>query len=72
MISVDTNILFAAVDVANPDHGKARGFLELYGKSDRFCLCEQVLMELYCLLRNPKVCKHPLPAERAVAVLKAR
>jgi hypothetical protein len=26
-------------------------------------------MELYCLLRNPKVCRNPLPADLAVAVI---
>lgn len=69
MISCDTNILFPAFDKDSPFHKQARGFLESFGARADFCLCEQVLMELYCLLRNPVVCRVPLSAERAASII---
>ncbi len=69
MTSCDTNILFAVCDADSPRHVKAREFLAQHGADESFCLCEQVLMELYCLLRNPAVCRKPLRAGEAVAVV---
>ena len=69
MISCDTNILFPACDSTSPNHTAARAFLSQYAEQDGFCLCEQVLMELYCLLRSPTVCKNPLSAKTAVEVV---
>lgn len=69
MISCDTNILFHACDAASTLHDRARQFLTTQKRNQQFLLCEQVLMELYCLLRNPAVCKHPLSAADAVAVI---
>lgn len=71
MISCDTNILFPACDATAGHHQAARAFLERYGHTDQFCLCEQVLMELYVLLRNPVVCRKPLSAPDATAVIQA-
>jgi uncharacterized protein len=64
MISCDTNIIFPACDATAVHHQAARAFLAHYRRDDRFCLCEQVLMELYVLLRNPAVCRNP-QADRA-------
>lgn len=69
MISCDTNILFPSCDSASPHYHKARGFLELNAHNTKFCLSEQVLMELYCLLRNPAACRNPLSAPDAVRVI---
>ena len=71
MISCDTNILFPACNSDSPRHAAARAFLAEHADADGFCLCEQVLMELYCLLRNPAVCTVPLPAEDAVTTVHA-
>ncbi len=71
MISCDTNILFPACDASSPDHQKARGFLGDHVNRTDFCLCEQVLMELYSLLRNPAVCAQPLSAVEAVETVQA-
>jgi toxin-antitoxin system PIN domain toxin len=69
VISFDTNILFAYVDGDNPLHEKARVFFTgLQGSSD-VCVCEQVLIELYCLVRNPSVCRSPLSAPEAVQLI---
>ncbi len=69
MISCDTNILFPACDSTSPNHENAHAFLVEYSECENFCLCEQVLMELYCLLRNPVVCKRPLSPREAVSVI---
>jgi toxin-antitoxin system PIN domain toxin len=69
MISFDTNILFPACDSSSPLHPKACEYLGQLGRSENVCVCEQVLMELYCLLRNPTVCANPLPAMEAVHVI---
>ncbi len=71
MTSCDTNILFPACNSASPHHDSAREFLAGFSKRDDFCLCEQVLLELYCLLRNPTVCPQPLSAPKTVAVIHA-
>ncbi|MDP6523058.1 MAG: PIN domain-containing protein [Kiritimatiellia bacterium] len=69
MTSCDTNILFPACDSTSLQHEAALVFLNEYAEDDDFCLCEQVLIELYCLLRNPTVCKNPLSAIEAVDVI---
>jgi len=69
MTSCDTNVLFPSCDSDSPYHAKAREFLTEHVARDDFCLCEQVLLELYCLLRNPAVCRKPLSAPAAVAVI---
>lgn len=71
MISCDTNILFPACDKSAGGHERAREFLAAYLQRDDFCICEQVLLELYCLLRNPAVCKRPLTGSAAVAMIRA-
>jgi predicted nucleic acid-binding protein len=69
MISFDTNILFTAMDCSNPSHATARQFLDLHMHSPNICICEQVLMELYSLLRNPSARKPPMSAAQAVDVI---
>ncbi|MBU0679023.1 MAG: PIN domain-containing protein [Verrucomicrobia bacterium] len=69
MTSCDTNVLFAACDADSPHHAQAVEFLRSWSGRDDFCLCEQVLIELYCLLRNPTVCVKPLSATDAVNVI---
>ncbi|MEI6169322.1 MAG: TA system VapC family ribonuclease toxin [bacterium] len=70
MISCDTNILFPAFDKDSPFHDRARTFLDSCSGRADFCLCEQVLMELYCLLRNPTVCRPPLSSGKAVDIIR--
>ena len=71
MISCDTNVLFAACVKENEGHARVADFLSSYRNSREFVLCEQVLMELYCLLRNPKVSVRPLSGPEAVQVIEA-
>lgn len=69
MISCDTNILYAACNRDASGHLAACAFLSEQAASPAFVLCEQVLMELYCLFRNPSVAKRPLSAGDAVAMI---
>jgi toxin-antitoxin system PIN domain toxin len=69
LTSCDTNVLYAAVNADAANHDKAREFLHEHRDNQRFVLCEQVLLELYCLLRNPAANRSPLSAERAVGVV---
>lgn len=69
MTSCDTNVLFPALNADASGHTAATAFLEAHRTDQRFLLCEQVLAELYCLLRNPAVAARPLDAASAVAVI---
>jgi toxin-antitoxin system PIN domain toxin len=69
MISCDTNVLFAALDSASEYHSAASAFLQQMSDSDRFGVCELVLVELYGLLRNPVVSKQVYDASEAAQVV---
>lgn len=69
MISCDTNVLFAACDADNPRNVQARAFLDEHGRDPSFVLAEQVLMELYVLVRNPTISRPPLSATEAVSLI---
>ena len=69
MISCDTNVLFAVVNPDDSHHAIARRFIEGYASNMQFVLAEQVLVELYCLLRNPMIQKRPLSAAEAAKVI---
>ena len=71
MLSLDTNILLPAVETRNPAHGQAAGFLDSLQLRDDVAICELMLLELYCLLRNPVVLVKPLSANAAVEVCEA-
>ena len=66
MISCDTNILFYLSNKDCPEHPVALKFINEYVESEEFILCELVLVELYVLLRNPKLLNRPLKASDAV------
>jgi toxin-antitoxin system PIN domain toxin len=69
MLSIDTNIVFAAIEATAPQHGRARSFLESQRTNDDVVMCELVLIELYLLLRNPAVVVHPLSAHAAGCIV---
>lgn len=71
MISIDTNILFPAVDEDQPHHAKAAAFLESLQTREDVAISEFILLELYGLLRNPAVLTRPLAATDAVDVCEA-
>lgn len=69
MISCDTNVMFAACDVDNPRNSRASAFVEEHRRDQSFVLAEQVLMELYGLLRNPVISRPPLDAAEATSLV---
>lgn len=69
MISCDTNILYTAYNASLADHTKAFRFIQEHRTDREFMLCEQVLMEFYCLLRNPALSARALTPEEAVHVI---
>ena len=71
MISIDTNILFAAIDADYSFHSKAAAFIDSLQDRDDVVISEFVLLELYSLLRNPVVLTKPLSASAAVDVCEA-
>jgi len=71
MISIDTNILFAAIDADHSLHRKAAAFIDSLQDRDDVVISEFVLLELYSLLRNPVVLTKPLSASAAVDVCEA-
>ena len=71
MISCDTNVLFAATNPDDACHEAAYDFVAHHAENPDFVLAEQVLVELYGLLRNPVVLKRPLSAAEAVSVVRA-
>jgi uncharacterized protein len=69
MISFDTNIVFAALESSAAGHAHARELMASYADNRKVALCELVLAEVYCLLRNPAVVKSPLSAGDAAAAI---
>ncbi|WP_395742255.1 type II toxin-antitoxin system VapC family toxin [Prosthecobacter sp.] len=68
MISIDTNILFAAVDGDHALHSQAADFIDSLADRSDIAISELVLTELYILLRNSVVMREPLAASAAVDV----
>lgn len=69
MLSVDTNLLFYAIDESSPFHAGALTFLKSVRESSRLAISELVLVELYRLLRNPTLNQVPLSPAAASRVV---
>lgn len=69
MLSIDTNLLFHAVNEDSPSHSIAWRWLNSLQGNDEIALSEFILAELYGLLRNPAVLRRPLGADEAVEVI---
>jgi uncharacterized protein len=68
VLSIDTNILLHACNEDSPSHESAYAWLTSVQRDD-VAISEFILAELYGLLRNPAVLKHPLDADQAVEVI---
>jgi toxin-antitoxin system PIN domain toxin len=68
MLSIDTNILLAALEESNPLHKRAAAFVESLGEREDVVISELMLVELYGLLRNPAVVPTPRSAAAAVEI----
>jgi uncharacterized protein len=71
MLSVDTNILFHAVNADSPRHDAAYGWIASLPADEEVAISEFVLAELYGLLRNPVVLRHPLDADETVKIVQS-
>jgi predicted nucleic acid-binding protein len=71
MLSIDANILLYAFNTASPWNEAAHSWLTTIQRAEEVAISELILAEFYCLLRNPAVIKHPLPADEAVGVIQA-
>jgi toxin-antitoxin system PIN domain toxin len=69
MFSIDTNILLHAFNEDSPSHEAAYGWLTSIQHEEDVAISEFILAELYGLLRNSAVLKHPLDADEAVEVI---
>ena len=69
MLSIDTNLLFYALNTASPYHQESYAWLTSIQGDEDVAISEFVLAELYGLLRNPAVLKVPLSANEAVEVI---
>jgi uncharacterized protein len=63
--SCDTNIFLYYLDSSCPEHAKARDYVENIWRDKNFIISDLVLIELYVLLRNPKVLRGPLSSKEA-------
>lgn len=68
MQSCDTNILLYYLDESCSAYPKAKDYIESVWHNKDFVICDLVLLELYVLLRNPKVFESPLMANEAAEV----
>ncbi len=68
MISVDTNLLLAALEGNHADHTASRRFVDELTDHDDVAISELVLVELYVVLRNSSVVRRPLSAAKAASV----
>ena len=69
MVSFDTNVAKEFFDVRSPFHDVARKFIESLADDRSVVVAEQMLVELYGLLRNPNVYLRPLSPAAAVAAI---
>jgi toxin-antitoxin system PIN domain toxin len=66
--SLDTNILIYAANEDCPEHKICNSFLGRAASApDQWVVADQVYLELYRALRNPRVLKRPLSATQAAA-----
>ena len=70
-LSIDTNVLFAAVQATDANHEVASAFLRSIDHRQDVILSEFILLELYVLIRNPAVVAKPVSPAQAVAICAA-
>jgi toxin-antitoxin system PIN domain toxin len=68
MISFDTNIVVYSLNKNMPRHNKAFNFLKSIAANDSVVIAEQMLLEVYLLIRNGSVFPSPYSAADAVGV----
>ena len=71
MLSIDTNIIVYALNSDVTEHNAARSFLIDIGERQDVIISEQVLVEVYLLIRNQSVFEKPCNPSDAVEVCEA-
>lgn len=71
MLSIDTNILFHGFNEDSPRHAAAHAWLVSIAGDEEVAISELILAELYGLVRNPAILKHPLSGAEAVELIQA-
>src|SRR5665213_1085337 len=66
MLSFDTNLIVYAVNSDAPECEPARAFLASLQARRDVAVCELVLVEVYLIIRNPRILKRPFGAAEAV------
>lgn len=69
MVSFDTNVAYEFFDERSPFHAKACHLFDGFADDPSVVVAEQMLVELYVLLRNPVVTRRPPSPAAAVAVI---
>lgn len=68
MISFDTNLVVYALHKKMPRHAKAFAFIDGLAENDSVVIAEQMLVEVYLLIRNGAVFPNPYSAADAAGV----
>ena len=71
MKSIDTNLLLYALNPSAKEHDSAMKFIESWSSSTDVVIIELVLVELYQLLRNPRVFQQAASAQEATRVIQS-
>ena len=66
MVSFDTNVAYEFFDERSPFHDKAQQLFDGFADNPSIVVAEQMLVELYVLLRNPVVTRRPPSPAAAV------
>jgi predicted nucleic acid-binding protein len=69
MLSVDTNILFHALNSSCPQHKSALAFIQKIATQKDVAISEFILAELYVLVRNPALLVHPMHEVDAASLI---
>ena len=68
MISLDANIIIYSLNKSMSEHDRARSFLLQLSDRDDVVIAEQILVEVYLLIRNPAVFPHPYSSKEAAHI----
>jgi len=65
MLSIDANIIIYSLNKTMSEHERARSFLVQLSDRNDVVIAEQILVEVYLLIRNPAVFPNPYSSKEA-------
>jgi hypothetical protein len=68
MVSLDANIIIYSLNKTMSEHERARSFLLQLSDRTDVAIAEQILVEVYLLIRNPAVFPNPYSSKEAAQV----